>query len=81
MTWVLVSRFHGVGFHVWVLVSRFWFGHGQWPRTALPKTALPRTALPLQLFPVKTAVAAPNACIVLIARLPWSAALAPPHVA
>ena len=25
--WVLVSRFHGVGFHVWVLVSRFWFGH------------------------------------------------------
>ena len=23
VAWVLVSRFHGVGFHVWVLVSRF----------------------------------------------------------
>ena len=23
MAWVLVSRFHGVGFHVWVLVSSF----------------------------------------------------------
>ena len=27
VVWVLVSRFHGVGFHMWVLVSRFWFGH------------------------------------------------------
>ena len=35
------------GFHVWVLVSRFWFGHVRCPRTILPRTALPRTALSL----------------------------------
>ena len=54
--------FHGVGFHVWVLVSRFWFGHVRAPWTALrhgppfpptalpldrPRTSLPKTALPL----------------------------------
>ena len=39
--WVLVSRFHGVGFHVWVLVSKFWFGVFGASRTALPGTALP----------------------------------------
>ena len=44
VTWVLVSGFHGVGNHVWVLVSRFWFGHVQWPWTA--PTAFPRTVLP-----------------------------------
>ena len=31
VAWVLVSRFHGVGFHVWVLVSRFWFSHVRCP--------------------------------------------------
>ena len=35
-----------MGFHVWVLVSRFWFGHVRCPCTALPGTALRRTALP-----------------------------------
>ena len=36
VAWVLVSRFHGVGFHVWVLVSKFWFGRCSVP----PRTAL-----------------------------------------
>ena len=55
--WVLVSRFHGVVFHVWVLVSRFWFGRVRCPREPssrdrpsrgppIPGTALPGTALP-----------------------------------
>ena len=34
------------GVYVWVLVSRFWFGHVRCPWTALPVTALPGTALP-----------------------------------
>ena len=33
--WRAVSRFHGVGFHVWVLVSRI--GHVRCPGTALPR--------------------------------------------
>ena len=50
VAWVLVSRFHGVGFHVWVLVSRFWFGHVRCPRDHFPgprpsrDRALPGTA-------------------------------------
>ena len=44
VAWVLVSRFHGVGFHVWVLVSSF--GHVRCPWTALPWTTLPVAALP-----------------------------------
>ena len=34
VAWVLVSQFHGVGYHVWVLIS---FGHVRWPRIALPE--------------------------------------------
>ena len=41
MAWVLVLPLHGVGFHVWVSVSKFWFGHVRCPRTALPRTFLP----------------------------------------
>ena len=61
VVWVLVSRFHGVGFHVWCWFQGFglvMFGapatalspdrpSTALPRTALPRTALPRTALPL----------------------------------
>ena len=45
VVWVLVSRFHGVGFHLWVLVSRFWSCSVVLDRPS-PLTALPRTALP-----------------------------------
>ena len=41
--WVLVSRFHGVGFHVWVLV----WSCSVLPGPPFPRTARPGTALPL----------------------------------
>ena len=51
MAWVLVSRFHGVGFHVWVLVSRFWFGHVRppFPGPPFPGPPFPRPSGPLGL--------------------------------
>ena len=39
VAWVLVSRFHGVGFHVWVLVSRFGLDRPS-PGPPFPWTAL-----------------------------------------
>ena len=55
VAWVLVSRFHGVGFHVWVLVWSCTVPPGPpFPRSTLPGTALPGTALPgtAQIFPL-----------------------------
>ena len=48
VAWVLVSRFHGVGFHMWVLD---WTAlPGALPGTTLPGTALPGTAQNFAFF-------------------------------